>query len=449
LSADIKDIDIRQTIELAFRDRLEKERQKRLARLFLAANPFPVASISSQELAVSFPPIDQQQLESVQRFLQSTISGKRYSGLLVVGDYGFGKSHFLRWFEHTINNLGKGYLVAYYIQDPGRSPRELLFAFTKAIGEESLRKYIWFLVFEKIRGELKKDSKKLQSRLFAKPTGEMDLKSYAKKHDLRRSVFNESALSNFQVFLESYDKFFGERTSLRLYIQEVLRGITRSADVSRLLASFALQEEFVSDDAWSALTSIERKGALAISPSEHFRALLSLLKSTGLVQIYLLIDEFEDITAARLPTRQRGEYAASLRTLIDTHLTDFSLVIACTRKGLTQLRGLHPAFVERFNYHIDLKPLALQQVKQLVLGYLDLARRGTAFAPNEGKLEPFEEDALKKLTLSAKGNPRSVLSLCHELVEYAAEKGLDKISASVVSTVESSVELPVENTLGT
>ena len=433
--SNLKDDTIRRTIELAFKDRLERERQKRLANLLLSANPFPVASISSQELALSFPPIDDQHWATVNRFLQATISGKRYSGLLVAGDYGFGKSHFLRWFEHTVNDLGKGYLVAYYVQDPGRSPRELLFAFTRAIGEESLRKCIWYLVLGKIREELKKDPRKIQMKLFTKPTGEVDLKRYAKEGDLGRSMLSETALTNFQVFLEAYDKLFGDRANLQSYVESVLRGITKSLDVSRLLASFALEQEYTSDEAWSALTSIERKGALAVSPSEHFKALLTLLKQTGLVQIYLLIDEFEDTTAIRLPPRQRGEYAASLRTLIDTHLTDFSLVIACTRKGVDQLKSVYPAFVERFNYRIDLKPLDLEEAKKLILSYLDLARRGTDFESHAGKLDPFEEDAIKKILSSTGGNPRTVLTLCHDLVEYCAEQSLDKITQDAVSTV--------------
>ena len=87
----------------------EKERIKETSsHLGLKFNPFPAAIAKY----VTFPPLDDEINSKINNFISSTytISGDdgtigQYAGLTIVGDYGYGKTHLMRYIQWLINSL--------------------------------------------------------------------------------------------------------------------------------------------------------------------------------------------------------------------------------------------------------------------------------------------------------------------------------------------------------
>jgi len=409
----------------------EQKEKDRYANMRLDRNPFPIASISSPEYASNLPPIRDEHLKTVLDLIRTSAVGKRYSGMSVIGDYGFGKTHLLRWFEHTVNTGSKGKLNAIYVRDPGSSSRELLFAIVRAIGDESLRKMIWAIVQKAIGlGVLAKGLSFFRQFSGGLMPGQALLDTG--NEDKCAELASETSVSNYREFIRVFDTLRLSREKLRDYIDATLRPHVTNLAVSSQFASFIANPEEEAYRSWMALVSGSPRD-LQVLQDDYFKAILAVLKANGFQHTYLLLDEFEDVAIVRLTSRKTLEYAAELRMLIDTNLTEFSLVLAMTNEGFESLASTYPPLTERLNFKIDLSPLSALEVESLILRYLKQSRiQGVS----QDSLSPFSKTVVKRITEVSKGNPRTIISLCYRLIEACGDQRASNITTNMVSELQ-------------
>ena len=111
--------------------------EERYARLGLNFNPFPIAGIATGSRLM--PPIRDEHVERVIAFIQSTYLQKEFGGLAIIGDYGMGKTHLMRYLVDMINRmLGSQQArpaLAVYVENPGLTARDIIHRIVEEIGE--------------------------------------------------------------------------------------------------------------------------------------------------------------------------------------------------------------------------------------------------------------------------------------------------------------------------
>ena len=404
-----------------------EEPKERYRNMGLNRNPFPVASISSPEHVSDLPPLQDGALRTLVDFLRTTASEGRYSGMAVIGDYGFGKTHFLRWLEDSINKLSKGSAVAIYVRNPGASSREFLFAIVRAIGEESLRKKVWFVAQKRLADAAGTRGSKIFEEFVESGTDPEQKRLIEEDSSRYGELLSVTSLANLEQFLDTFDSLKLSRDKLCRFFENELTPLVGNLAVAQRFASFIAKPEHEAYRSWITLVSGTPR-ELPVLHDDYFRAMLQILKENGAKHTYLLLDEFEDVASVRLTPRRTLEYAAGLRMLIDTHLSDFSIVLATTSAGFDAIYEMYPPLNERLNFRIDLSPLTEVEIERLISRYLDKARI-------EGKpTEPvFSRGVIRKIAELSRGNPRTVVTICHKLIELCAQDRSATITLDMTS----------------
>jgi hypothetical protein len=409
--------------------KLEIQSQKEYEHYLLPGNPFPFASVAVAETASVHPPLRGEQLEEITRFLRSTIETGHFAGLRVVGDYGFGKTHLLRWLEHQINTAGQGRLLALYVQNPGTTPREFVTRFTAAIGLEELKKRIWVPLLNALRIDFLANGRQLTARLRGNGKSQNMLQPTLFEFDPAPTVNVE----DFDSRQKLLDTLRPNPERLREYCLDVLTRELDNYGMARALVDIAVASESSAFRAWTSITSNESPKGATISHEEQFRGILKLLRLTDVRRTYLLFDELEDITSSRLSKRAQAEYQAVLKMLIDQNLNEFALVIAVTENGLNEMRKIYPPFVDRLTHRVDLLPLSEQDGVQMVERYMSEAREGTAFEALDNRLFPFAPDGVAVILGFVNRNPRAFLGFCHRILSWGSQKGVPVFNAEAVN----------------
>ena len=415
----------------------------------LKYNPFPasaVASAGSDQIDTArlgsvfsipmFPPLRSTDVDTLRSFVRSALALQQFTGLQVVGDYGFGKSHLLRFLESQINgfdgSIRGGRVRAFYIKNPATKPQELLFALTRSIGQEDLRRMIWSIVLNDISskfgdnpGAFSQELSQLQQQSLMGP-----------RLDKVGILFEEEVIANFQLFNKHAVELGINQNTLRLIASRSLQEHVESPEIVDRLLLLIFGDRQRALDSWLSLTSSVAKGGIKTPQSEHFQAILKVMKLSGVSFVFLIIDEFEDIAGVRLTTRQRAEYQASMRMLIDSYHSDFALCLAATGAAIAIMKETYNPFVDRLTHRIDLLPLSADEVRAITLKYLNSARQEDSqeFAED---VNPFGH-SIQLIHEYSRGNPRAVLNICHKAIERAREAGQVEIDPAVVRHVISS-----------
>ncbi len=97
---------------------------------------------------------------------------------------------------------------------------------------------------------------------------------------------------------------------------------------------------------------------------------------------------------------------------------------------LGYLREHVPSLLSRKRYMLEMRPLSLEEVRELLLLRMAWARGETS--PRGDSLLPFTPSSLRRIHRLSGGVPREVLRLASEAVYSAIEKNATKIEASLV-----------------
>ena len=307
-----------------------------------------------------------------------------------------------------------------YIDNPGGSIQEFIGNVIGEIGEENVRKYVWNHIIDTIQKseEIKEQLKPYEPNsavLFNEmkdslnPYAEVNTTSYKQFLDVFIKNMNSQKKRKFD------DLFSG-------IVQQILYDDTKDTTVAYYFYEF-ISADFGINKTWEALTSGKLK-QMDGKEAEAIRYIVKLLKREGFTHVFILVDEFEDLTAGRLTKAQQDNYIHNLRILLDQH-REWCLLFAINPHALERLQVLSPPLADRVLVRrIALDNLTNEEVKAVYGTYLTLAKY-------EGIL-PFTDEAVEYIRETSDGNLRRVLKAAFALFEAAADQGVKVLDKEFV-----------------
>jgi hypothetical protein len=370
----------------------------------LTANPF-AGAVPRSEVSFLVPRGDE--LEKAFWTIQSVLSGASTHSI-IIGGYGNGKTHTLRYIQSVIQEERPD-ILSVYVGSPGETFRQLYSAILTALGHEFVTDVVWkylATVATKNSGSLKV-SKEDAERLRSKP---LMIKQYVKQGKLLL-------------------------TELVQLAKEELMPKVRLLDIVTALLHLIFDDFAFLSWKWLIAEDVpyEQRRDLGLTMSINnddraLRAFLSIrqiLLECGYKAIVLLVDEFELVST--LPERSRQRILNEIRHLIDQTPNEFSIFLACAPEAWKMIVEHYHAFLDRFTHYAFLKPLDDKQTLGLIKAYLDRARVGK----NGDTTYPFDREFVHVIQELSMGNVRTTLKLCQIALDYGLMKGLDRVTGSV------------------
>lgn len=399
-------------------------------RFGLKFNPFPrsgIAIISETDKIVErLVPVDEQTNNVIFNFISDALFSHRgqpndvdkYMSMIVRGEYGSGKTQTLMYIRYVLKNLNKEGVRPYvvYIDNPGQKLGDLIGGIINQIGVENFRKYLWSIFMDYLDR-----NQDLKQSLINTPYATRTL-----------SLFEEDApapslgasIQNYKEFVDAITvgkNSVEKRYLLQLLKDHLIKSYTEETE-SPVVASYFF--DIVSDTigiskSWDMLTSGNVK---ELDKREVYilKAIVNIVcKQLGYTDFFILIDEFEEITAERLKRSDIDNYLRNLRLLIDRE-KNWCSVFAMTGKALEIIESYSPPLAGRIKGSIvELKPLNNDTLKQMVKNYLSMARIDETI----DSIDPFDESGLDEMLqvkkVQLKGSPRFVLKMCYQLLQRA------------------------------
>ncbi|WP_024996990.1 hypothetical protein [Bacteroides graminisolvens] len=394
-----------------------------ISNLGLKFNPFPRSGIadsnSSDEVIESLPPINKETMSEIVGFVKDSLFNKNpreidpYLSLIIRGDYGTGKTQtlfFIKWLLESLRGENKVNPYVVYIDNPGLKLSELIGSIINEIGQENFKRYLWdvFLAHlnknQSLLEQLRSISKSNLSTLFTEESKHLTINEYV----------------SYKIFID--DLYKGVDTKKRKEVQDALKvAIVKCFEEIAPNTSVAIYfYDLVADNiginkTWDLLTT----GSIKEIDKREFhilKTIVEIIKGLGYTDFIILADEFEEITAGRLPKTEIDNYLRNLRTLIDKE-KNWCAVFAMTGKALTMIEQFSPPLADRIKGRIiDLKPLNIETSKILITNYLNLAR------DNSIEIYPFDESAISTLLEYTEGSPRLLLKYCYLLIQRTKDE---------------------------
>ena len=407
--------------------------------LGLRYNPFPESGLSPNIPRWSpLEPLGEQLWE----FIKGLISSRTYRAGVLLGGYGSGKTYHLLWLKNKLDNVPYP-IKAIYLSSPGVEPYHLVREVIRQIGRSDLVTLIWSLVLPAIRDGYKDRGREYLIDIFYMQytVGRQTIRPI-----MDAMMFTEDHLSDHRKFLEQYDRAYLPRQRLIEYIRTLLTsGNTKITDDQKFgqeLASIAVFDEYEAETSWRSLTtskSIYPRG----QESTFLLALLTLLRKGGYQYLTLLVDEFEGLlVGGRLSQRQVNDYLVTLRHMIDETWQEIPMafLFACTSLQWNIIKkDLYPAVEDRMitnKYQEFVIPtLDSNAVKQIMSNLLQEARLSAV----KNQLHPFSTAALNAIPTEFCDTPRTLMRICHALVELAATQNKSSIDKALVVSYTSGI----------
>ena len=386
-------------------------------------NPFPRSGTSningSDSVNRALRPLDSEIFNGINQFIANALvpnqveKDDQFISATIVGDYGSGKTQLLMYAKSKLNEIrdSQTFLKPYtiYIDNPGGSILEFIGTIISKIGEENTRKYVWNHIIQTIQAradiqELLKPYEPNSEVLFS---------------EMKDSInpYSDANTISYKQFLDSFvrplplpkKRKFDELLSD--IVQKILNEDTKDSTVAYYFYEF-ISSDFGINKTWEALTSGNLR-QISGKEADVIRYIVKLLKREGYTHVFILVDEFEDLTTGRLSKAQLDNYIHNLRTLLDKH-REWCLLFAMNPKALSRLVELSPPLADRITIRrLDINNLNIDETKRVIESYLNLAEFKDEF--------PFTEDALEYINETCDGNVRRILKATFVLFECAAD----------------------------
>lgn len=412
----------------------------------LAHNPFPPSGISPD--APDGPPLRDEQGREIAprlgRFIRSAFGDRSSTqGLVIIGAYGTGKSHLLRLMHHQINErLGSGdtKALSIYVDRPRLEAQDLNREILKRLGEDTVRKMLWYCVRSQIAADINAQSQHLKS-LQRDLQGAIFANGGERAEDgILDSAFRIENLADYRLFLAACDAQGWTRQQLHDYFVGLYQ---RSLDpqspleVVEAFVALLLAQDHATRQTWESLLALGKKRKVPLMGAPEFlEDLLQMTRINGYAYTFLLIDEFEEVPGGYLLTRrQKADYMYTLMEVLNRIQAGLGLVLAITPEAWNRLTSEAPPLSDRLPTVIRLGALGAESIGRLYTFYLQRARRGAGLEAPDPAF-PFTQALLSRI---AKGlpdpTPRNALQFAYHLISHCADLRVQSISSGVIETV--------------
>ncbi len=376
-----------------------------LNKLELEFNPFEPAASGAPLGSELVPPASL--AERVRDLLDRHRTGPGIKAIVVVGEYGTGKTCLLQWLHERV--LPKLRIKSLYFDNPGVQFYDLANALLRAVGRKDFAKFIW---------------------------------EYAGPHvevPYQRSLFQRG----FEEYLASPNRSKSQ-SDIAVPLQEAVMkvGITTDEQIAHCLARIVT--DAVRKPYFEYRDFIPRQSGSLVAEAEeapYFGAILKVLsQGSGAEGMAFLIDEFEEIgLQKRLTRRAAHDYLATLKRLINlaqNEENNFWLVLSMTPDAYRRTRELEPALAERLSgqeHEIRIEPLDSEAALALMRTRVDAARaKGSG---RSGSLFPFPDEIPFGPTTF--NNPRRLVKACFSAIVRADHRTTLPFTGDYLREVES------------
>ena len=310
--------------------------------------------------------------------------------VVIVGEYGTGKTCLLRWLHERI--LPQRRIKSFYFDNPGVYFYDLANRLLRTIGRKNFAKFIW------------------------------ELASPHVSTPYQRSLFQD----NFEAFLVAESKPRQQRRAVLAPLQTAIieAGITTDEEIAHCLGRIVA--DAVTTPYFQYRDFLPRHNGSVVAENEeapYFGAVLrTLKKGFGVDAVAFLIDEFEEIgLQKRLTKRAAHDYLATLKRLINlAHEEDnhFWLFLSMTPDVFDTTRELEEALIERVSKDSILHVGTLQPSDAVALmqARLDAARPERSIQ-SKGSLFPFQDPL--PFGPKTRANPRRLVQACSAAIAGA------------------------------
>jgi len=366
------------------------ENQSLYSQYGLTRNPFPrqgsfpVDTIEEKNYALIFTGRDEV-VRKIHEMINLFRSNASIPVIFLVGEYGYGKTHALKYIQYRIIDHYAD-ILPFYIKNIGE-PRPL--ALYKAILNAiygALDKEFFYSCAEKILNE--------------------------------RRLLMDFVTKTFPDFREIIQKLANRNIrALRwLFAEELTPEEKDALEVVRVISN---------DNADEALI-----------------ALVRLIAYGSDKKLVFLIDELESVVGGYTLNDVRKFYEA-LRNIVDKLSSEAMFIFAAAPIVVTgdiSIGELHPALLSRIQGDIiELNPLRKDEMKRLFEKYLTTFRDPKVRQSYE-RLYPFTEDSLDAIYEYSQGIPRRVLQIASVVLYEAAKRNLRVIDSSFIHRLMHRVE---------
>ena len=334
-------------------------------------------------------------------------TGHGVKAIVVVGEYGTGKTCLLQWLHHDL--FPKRRIRSFYFDNPGVQFYDLANTLLRSIGRKDFAKFIWELAGPYISGPY------------------------------QQSLFQRG----FEEYLSSPSRTKHQQ-EIVISLQEAIKavGVTTDDEIAHCLARIVTDS--TRKPYFEYRDFIPRQSGSVVAEGEeapYFGALVNtIIRGSGAKGVALVIDEFEEVgLQKRLTKRAAHDYLATLKRLINlsrNRESEFWIVLSLTPDAYETTRELEPALAERLSgqdHAVRILPLNHDAALDLMRSRLKTAR--SSDGDHAGSLFPFPDDLqFRPTTLN---NPRRLVKACYFAIAGADADTLLPFTDDYLHQVES------------
>ncbi|MEM2146304.1 MAG: hypothetical protein QW279_13150 [Candidatus Jordarchaeaceae archaeon] len=352
-------------------------------------NPFPYTGVP--ENALSLYADRRKELKILEDVIKSSLQNVSCHAALI-GSYGNGKTHTLKYLKRQIENQLDD-VVVIYISNTGDRILSLFSNFMYEFGFHRLEELVWkFLEFAS--GE-----KSLRRKV---NDGEVLLPEILEIG--KRRLLNEIKYADFATAF------------LRITMEECKFLAWKYLCAEPILSDYRRELDVVSG------IDNDEKALRAFMSLKHILTLL------GNKLICILIDEFESIEYLHPILKQK--ILNGVRHLIDLNPEGLCLIIGCAPESWVNIIKEYHAFSDRIFRQITLKALSEKDTRDFICSYLKNSRINGEDLKDE--TFPFTEDAIKEIHKACEGNIRRMLMICNQAIDIGIENGVSLLTPDVL-----------------
>ena len=396
-------------------------RERSYERYSLKKNPFPYAGIPEENPA--FCADRERELEAIAETI-SLCLGNSSTHIALIGGYGNGKTHTLRYIKSQVNHQLNGNngvrAIAGYVITPGHSLVDTYRNFMQDLGRNFFIQLAWEFL-----GKLS---------ILRINQGDREFRN------LREDI-KESLVKNPSEIREHVEDGTILVSPLMKAARKAILRLVKNVDVANGFLQLLADETTLLAWKWLSGEPIlyeQRRQLGIVSPVDNddralsvFQDVRNIMRELGYQLVCMLIDEFELVEILHYQQKQR--FLNSIRHLIDLNPSGLCLIISCTPEVWKNIVMEYHAFSERIFREIILKPLSQETIQGLIEEYLDFHR--TDPIKEHDSIYPFTEKAISNILQVSQGNMRRVLALCNMAIDLGIKQNDEWITPQTIKQV--------------
>ena len=421
----------------------------------LPFNPFAPNGIA--DASGDNPPLRSDDYRAVLDFIIKGYKTKQRQMMVLKGDYGTGKTHILRYVEQMVNqrmSWGGHAARAVYVERPRIEAHELNRNILRSLGYDTVKKYIWFVIRHALIRDMEEGAEvftKIRNSLLAvtaskgKVSGTRSLwdENDPSLSSLFGNLFEPDTLRDHRTFFDSLRAKGFRREDLRPYFVDLLlnaTGYNDDFDLGQIFVALLLASDEAKFTSWEALTNFTGvKAASVPTPAMFLQFLLQVMALNGIVYVYLLLDEFEEVPQGQLLTaRQRQDYLYTVREVLNKIPSGLSIIIGISPAGWDALARLATPLADASDNVIELKPVSVGDAITLARFYFRRVRHGTEFEPIVDTL-PLSQDVIAHIHAhfpkSAQPTTRNWIQFYHLVLDRVVEREMTTVTLQDVDSL--------------